>query len=79
LKGKKSNLTRKDFLHYFAVEVLNLQKPVIDTVLQEITAAIPLWYEYIADSFLSDEMKARYAALLEKRVNVLGLEKTEAL
>lgn len=67
LKGKKNNLTQKDFLSYFAVERLQLNQAVIDDVINDFLQKIPLWYPLITSSFLSTEMQEKYKNMLEER------------
>lgn len=72
LKGKKSNLTSDVLVSYFGKERCNLNHPTIERTLETIHAALPSWFELIGFSFLSDEMKAKYMNLLQKRVEILG-------
>lgn len=73
LNGKKSNLTKKDFLEYFAIDRLKLNQIVINQVIQDIRAALPVWRELIRNSFLSLEMQEKYLDLLRERQNRLGI------
>ncbi len=73
LNGKKNNLTQKDFLNYFAIERLGLNRVVIAEVMQEITQALPKWQALIEISFLSKKMQASYLRLLAERAKRLGL------
>ena len=67
LKGKKNNLTKKDFLTYFAMERLTLNQSIIDDVINDFLQRIPSWPELIHRSFLSMEMKNKYLMLVEER------------
>ncbi len=73
LRGKKQNLTRKDLIDYFGRERLQLTVKVIDGCLQVLETTIPVWYDLIKTSFLSDPMKMLYSELLHQRCAVLGL------
>ena len=73
LNGKKSNLTKNDFLEYFAIDRLKLNKNIIAEVLQDVQAALPVWRELIRNSFLSLEMQEKYLNLLRDRQNRLGI------
>ena len=73
LNGKKSNLRKKDFINYFAIERLGLNQNVINKVLQEIITAIPLWKTALSQSFLSPAMQEKYTLLLDRRIKSLGL------
>lgn len=73
LNGKKNNLTRRDFLEYFALNRLGLNTKVIEDVMQEIQEAIPHWKQLIKISFLSEKMQEKYLDLLEERCERLKL------
>lgn len=73
LKGKKNNLTKNDFLKYFAIERLRLNPAIIARVLQELKEAQPTWEELIQHSFLSKAMQKKYLHLLQERRMRLGL------
>lgn len=72
LKGKKNNLTKNDFLKYFAVEKLGLNQNVIDEVVQEFHQILPEWRELISLSFLSQQMQEKYLQLLDQRCQQLN-------
>jgi len=74
IKGKKKNLTRNLLINYFGQEKCDLTDKVIDKVLDSITNAIPKWREEISFSFLSDEMKEKYIALINARLERLQLD-----
>jgi serine/threonine-protein kinase HipA len=67
LNGKKNNLTKKDFLDYFAKERLMLNNVVIRSIIEEFLLQLPLWYVLIDNSFLSEAMKLSYKNLVTKR------------
>ena len=67
LNGKKNNLTKRDFLRYFAIEKLGLNQNVIDGIIQEFHQIIPQWRELIGFSFLSQQMQEKYLQLLDER------------
>ena len=67
VKGKKSKLTRNDLLNYFARERLQINERVLNDVLSRFAKAIPAWRELLDQSFLSAEVKQKYAALLTER------------
>lgn len=72
LKGKKNNLTQRDFLNYFAIEKLRLNQNVIDGIVQEFHQIIPKWQELIGVSFLSKAMQEKYLELLDQRAKRLN-------
>lgn len=67
LRGRKNNLTKRDFFKYLAMEQLGLNQKVIDGVIHEFHQAIPEWRELISFSFLSQPMQAKYLQLLDER------------
>lgn len=73
LKGKKNNLTKSDFLKYFAMEKLGLNQNVIDVIVQEFHHVIPKWRELIGFSFLSQQMQEKYLELLDERCERLNI------
>jgi serine/threonine-protein kinase HipA len=73
LKGKKKNLTKNDFLTYFAKERLEISDKSRDKVCEEFHEALPLWEAYLERSFLSSEKKKQYLDLIKERTHRLGL------
>jgi serine/threonine-protein kinase HipA len=73
LKGKKSGLTRNDFLNYFARERLQINDRVLNDVLSRFTKAMPLWRELLDQSFLSEDAKQKFSAILSQRRERMGL------
>lgn len=67
LRGKKSRLTRHDFLTYFANERLQINEGVLNDVLSRFSKAMPLWQEWLEKSFLSPEAKQNFSAILSER------------
>ena len=73
IKGKKRNLTHNIIMNYYAVEQLGLSKRTIIKTLQDIQNATPLWYKLIEKSFLPDDLKDAYRAVLNERLNRIHL------
>ncbi len=73
IRGKKSRLTRNDLIEYFACERLRLNDRVLADVVSRFAKAIPVWRDLMDRSFLSSEMKHKYASLLDERVARLQL------
>jgi serine/threonine-protein kinase HipA len=73
LRGKKSRLTRNDVLEYFARERLRLNERVLGDAVSRFMKAIPLWRDLLVRSFLSAEMKQKFALLLDERTARLQL------
>lgn len=67
LNGKKNNLTKKDFLTYFAIVRLKLNQATIDDVMNDFLKNTPIWPQLIEHSFLSMKMKEKYQNLLQLR------------
>ena len=67
LRGKKSRLTRNDFLTYFANERLQINEGVLNDVLSRFSKAMPVWREWLEKSFLSPEAKQKFSAILSER------------
>ena len=71
IAGKKNNLKKKIFTQYLADERMKIPGIKVDFILDEIEAQLPAWENLISISFLSDEMKEKYLAVLMKRVKVI--------
>lgn len=71
LNGKKSNLKKHDFIEYFAGEVLKLPPKIIEQQMQKILLAQPQWHTWIEHSFLSADLKEKYATILQERLKRL--------
>ena len=67
LRGKKNNISKNDFLKYFAIERLQINQIIIDEMMEDFIKKIPMWSELIDKSFLTSTMKERYKNLLEER------------
>ena len=59
-----------DFIDYYAKERLQLNDKTVNTILEQMKKATPLWKELLGISFLSEEMKMKYFELLESRVSM---------
>ncbi|MCK5132796.1 MAG: HipA domain-containing protein [Candidatus Sabulitectum sp.] len=73
LRGKKRNLSRRDFIDYFGKEKLHLTDKVVSNCLKAFETALPAWKDILGKSFLTDEMKTLYSELLQSRCVVLKL------
>lgn len=71
LKGKKNNVTKKDFLTYFAIERLALNQAIIDDILNDFLQKTSSWHQLIEHSFLSTVMKEKYQNLVYERCEKL--------
>jgi serine/threonine-protein kinase HipA len=73
LSGKKKNISRALWVDYFGRERLGLPQKVIDQELQGFANAIPLWFQALDISFLSETGRKLYRELLVDRSVRLGL------
>jgi serine/threonine-protein kinase HipA len=71
LNGRKRNLRRKDFIEYYAYDILKLNKSIIEQQLERIDQAKDLWLALLNRSFLSLELKSKYQKLMEGRFHLL--------
>ncbi len=71
--GKRSRLRREHLVDYFGRDRLGLTDRVVDTVLEELTAASPEWERLIERSFLSDDLRERVREITRERRGRLGL------
>ncbi len=71
LGGKKNNLKKKDWIDYFALKILVLNRLTVDEILEKISSPLPKWKEEIVKSFLSQKMKDRYFELFQERRKIL--------
>jgi serine/threonine-protein kinase HipA len=71
LNGKKRKLKYDDFLT--AYENCGLSKKVFDHTLELFVYAQPEMEAVLEKSFVSDELKVKYKALMQRRFNQLGL------
>lgn len=67
LHGKRTRLTRKDFVDYFAKERLKLNDKIISEVFETFEQALPAMLELLDRSFLCKASKEAYKALLQER------------
>ena len=67
LRGKKSTLTRNDFLVYYGRERLQINERVCLDIFERFQKAAPQWNTLLQESFLSGEMKTAYADVLNER------------
>ena len=66
LNGRKRKLRRNDFAQ--AMTASGIDEKVIDNLFKKFIKAIPKWNEWIDVSFLPDEMRGKYKALIAERI-----------
>lgn len=69
LNGRKRKLRRNDFVQ--AMTASGMDEKVIDNLFKKFIKAIPKWGEWIDVSFLPEEMKGKYKALIAERIKQL--------
>ena len=72
LNGKKRKLGRKDFdtvLSSFKI----LDEKAIENLYQKFSTSIERWMQFIAQSFLPDELKDQYKLLIKEKAAKLNL------
>jgi serine/threonine-protein kinase HipA len=67
LNAKKNKLKREDFLDYFAKERMGLTEGVVDKMVTDFSEIRLEWETLIGLSFLSNEMKGKYLAVVNAR------------
>ncbi len=73
IAGKRSNLRREHVVDYYGRERLGLTDRVVAGVLGEVERAQPAWDDLVARSFLSADLRERYAVILAQRRRALEL------
>ncbi len=73
LRGRKSNLTKRDLLTYFAMERLKLNQQTVDKVIQELKQALPECRALISKSFLSLAMQEQYLQFTAKQMQAIRI------
>ena len=66
LNGKKNKISRNDF--EVALSSFGIEKKVVATIFKKFARTIPIWLDFIDDSFLPDEMKEEYKELILGKV-----------
>lgn len=69
LNGKKRKLAKQDFMA--SMQLSGLDEKVIENLFRKFRKAVFPWREFIARSFLPEEMQERYNALIAKRMEKL--------
>jgi serine/threonine-protein kinase HipA len=72
LNGKKRKLTKADFIEYFGPEHCYLSQKESEKILDDFLKLVPTFHDWIAKSFLSNEMKLAYSNLLNSRAKRLS-------
>lgn len=67
LNGKKKRLKKQDFI--VGMNTLKIDKKQQQNIFSKMEKAVPKWMEQIDISFLSDEFKVQYKAIIDERLN----------
>lgn len=70
LNGKKRKLKRSDFDNL--LKTMKVEDKVIENTYNKFRKVLPLWYDFIEISFLPNQMKIDYKALIEHRSSILN-------
>ena len=73
LNGKKSRLSRKDLMDYFARQRLQINDRMLADVLRRFRTALPHWRELLERSFLSPTMKQNFLRVIDERLQRVQL------
>mgnify|MGYP006274146559 CR=1 FL=1 len=65
LNGKKKKIKRKDF--ETAMAAAGIDQKVIENIFKKYKKLIPIWLQFISESFLPEQMKNEYISLIEKK------------
>ena len=72
LNGKKRNLRRTDFLKFASAS--GIAQEAAMKMIRHVVSMKPVYLDLCGESYLPDEMKERYSALIEERSAILGQE-----
>ena len=70
LNGKKRKLKKADFDSL--LKTMKVDDKVIENVYDKFWKVLPEWFVFIDSSFLPDEMKEKYKALIQERWSILS-------
>lgn len=66
LNGRKKKLQKTDFVK--AMDTLKIEGKQQENIFTKMTRALPQWQELINRSFMHDELKAQYKAIIQERM-----------
>jgi serine/threonine-protein kinase HipA len=70
LNGKKKKIKKQDFI--VAMNTLHVDEKQQQHIFNKMIKAFPKWIELINESFLSQEFKVEYKAIIEERLERLN-------
>ncbi|WNY28592.1 hypothetical protein MmiEs2_07880 [Methanimicrococcus stummii] len=71
LNGKKRKIEKTDFEKM--VDTMKMDQTRLQSIFKNFKKTVPLWFDFIDKSFLPDEMKEKYKALVHERAKKLDL------
>lgn len=71
LNGRKKKLNRVDFIK--AAETIGIDEVTVNKLIAKYTKQVPAMVQLIKDSFLNEELKEAYIALIEERIERLRI------
>jgi serine/threonine-protein kinase HipA len=69
INGRKKKLKKQDFVG--AMNTLKVEEKQQQNIFSKMEKALPKWIDLIDKSFLSDEFKEQYKAIIHERLNRL--------
>jgi serine/threonine-protein kinase HipA len=73
IKGKKRKLSQNDLLKYFCQERCGLSAKYMEQMLSRNSTLIPVYFQLVSQSFLSQNRQEAYRDILTSRAQRLGL------
>ena len=70
LNGKKRKIKKVDFVA--SMQASGLEDKVINNILAKFTKVKERWFEFIDQSFLSDEMKEAFKTIIAEKLSLLA-------
>ena len=70
LNGKKRKIKKTDFVT--SMQALGLEEKVINNIFAKFAKAKDRWFEFIDQSFLPDEMKEAFKAIIADKLSLLA-------
>ena len=70
LNGKKSKIKKADFVT--SMQASGMEEKVINNILAKFAKVKDRWFEFIDLSFLPDEMKEAFKAIIAEKLSLLA-------
>ena len=69
LNGKKRKIKKADFVT--SMQASGLEEKVINNIFAKFAKAKDRWFEFIDQSFLTDDMKQTFKVIIAEKLNIL--------